>query len=97
MRRAARTDANQKEVVANLRKLGFSVQHLHQLGKGCPDLLIGKEGRNWLFELKDPDKPPSARQLTEDEKKWFHTWRGQVDIGYDAESIVDLIDYMMGK
>lgn len=92
MRRAARTDRNQKQVVEDLRALGFSVQHLHQIGKGCPDICVGKNGRNYLFELKDPEKPPSARRLTSDEEDWFSKWRGQVDIAHDAEEIIEIVN-----
>lgn len=36
-RRKARVDANQSEVVAALRAVGATVQHLHMVGGGCPD------------------------------------------------------------
>jgi hypothetical protein len=57
MRRAARTDSNQTEIVATLRSLGCSVQMLHAVGAGCPDLLIGIDGQNLLLEIKDGSKP----------------------------------------
>lgn len=41
MRRATRTDINQAEIVAALRNVGTAVQHLHTLGKGTLDLLVG--------------------------------------------------------
>ena len=78
MRRRARVDANQASFVKVMRQLGYSVCHLHQLGQGVPDLLIGKGGRNYLFELKDGNKPPSKRKLTEDEERWHAQWQGQV-------------------
>jgi len=77
-RQRARVDSNQPEFVAALRERGYSVCHLHQVGKGVPDLLVGIDGRNFLFELKDPDKPPSARKLTADEVSWHAEWQGQV-------------------
>ena len=43
-----------------------------------PDLVVGYEGRNWLFEVKDPSKPPSERKLTDAQHEFFTTWRGQV-------------------
>jgi hypothetical protein len=78
MRRAARTDANQAEIVAALRKIGATVQPLHQVGAGCPDLLVGFRGVNWLIEVKDVNKPPSRRQLTADQVYWHGGWKGQV-------------------
>ena len=78
MRRAAKIDANQPAIVRALQCMGFTVQHLHSVGAGCPDLLCGWRGRNYLIEVKDGDKPPSARKLTEDQVKWHEKWLGQV-------------------
>ena len=47
-----RVDMNQPEIVADLRGIGATVQHLHMVGKGCPDILVGFRGNNWLFEIK---------------------------------------------
>jgi len=88
MRRAARVDANQREIVAALRAVGVSVQPLHTVGKGCPDLLCGVRGTNLLLEIKDGNKPPSARKLTPDEAAWHESWRGQVAI---VESVDEAI------
>ena len=78
--RAARTDRNQSEIVSAFRRAGATVQPLHQVGRGCPDLLVGFSGLNLLVEVKNPDKPPSARQLTEDQVRWHESWRGQVAV-----------------
>ena len=52
--RAAKVDENQAAIVDCFRKLGFSVQCLHTVGKGVPDLLIAKAGINYLVEVKMP-------------------------------------------
>ena len=83
IRRKSRTDTNQSEIVAALRQHGASVQCLHTIGKGVPDLLVGLQGRNYLLELKDGNKPPSARRLTADETKWHSEWRTQIQLGAD--------------
>lgn len=77
MRRAAKVDRNQSEIVSALRRFGCSVQPLHTIGQGCPDLLVGRGGRNFLLEVKDSAKPPSARALTEDQVEWLDLWRGE--------------------
>lgn len=86
--RAARIDANQPEIVEALREAGCSVQLLHTVGKGCPDLLVGWQGINCLVEVKDGSKPPSARKLTPDQVEWHRDWNGQVAV---AESVDDAI------
>lgn len=78
--RAARIDANQPEIVEALREAGCSVQLLHMVGKGCPDLLVGWQGINCLVEVKDGSKPPSARKLTPDQVDWHGSWLGQVTV-----------------
>lgn len=78
MRRAARTDGNQADIVDDLRELGFSVQILASVGEGCPDLLVGAYGQNHLFEVKDPTKPKRDQMLTKDQAKWHGAWNGRV-------------------
>lgn len=76
MRRAARVDDNQEQVVKALRKAGAFVQHLYMVGGGCPDLLVGYRREAFLLEVKDASKPPSARKLTELEARWHRQWTG---------------------
>ena len=76
MRRAARVDQNQEQVVSALRAAGASVQSLAAVGKGVPDLLVGIRGRTILMEVKDGAKPASARCLTPDQQKWHGEWLG---------------------
>ena len=76
----AKVDANQAEIVADLRKLGASVQSLTTVGKGCPDIVVGYMGVNLMVEIKDGSNPPSKRRLTQDEDKWHLEWVGQVAI-----------------
>lgn len=88
MRRAAKIDANQPEVVSALRGIGATVQPLHSVGKGCPDLLVGFRGRNVLLEVKDGSLPPSARKLTEDQDEWHAGWKGAVSVVRSAEEAI---------
>lgn len=78
--RAAKVDENQAEIVHALRCIGCSVQVLSSVGKGVPDLLVGFQGINVLMEVKDGNKPPSARKLTTDQVIWHGDWRGQVSV-----------------
>ena len=90
MQRRARVDANQKEIVTELRKRGFSVLHTHQL-KGCFDILVGVGGRNFAFEIKDPSKPKSARKLTDGEQLFFDQWQGQVNVALTVEDVLRVV------
>jgi hypothetical protein len=77
VRRASRVDFNQREIVAALRGAGATVQLLHAVGEGCPDLLVGWKGLNLLLEVKDGSKPPSAQKLTPQQEVWHRDWRGR--------------------
>ena len=92
MRKAATIDANQKQIVGALRQAGCSVQSLATVGKGCPDLIVGRDGRNFLIEVKDGAKVPSARKLSDDEKRWHEGWQGQVAIVEDVDQALQLIE-----
>ena len=76
MRRSAKIDANQNDIVNALRRAGATVQSLAANGQGVPDLLVGFKGQTFLFEIKDGDKPASARKLTPDQVEWHKAWRG---------------------
>lgn len=93
MRRAAKTDANQAAIVGGLRACGATVQSLAAIGKGCPDILVGHRGRNFLMEIKDGNKLPSARKLTPDQIEWHAAWKGVViTVNSVEEAIAVLID-----
>jgi hypothetical protein len=68
MRRAARKDANHGEIVETLGRLGCVVVDVSGVACGL-DLFVWHRGRWYAFEIKDGEKPPSARRLTDREKK----------------------------
>lgn len=91
MRRAARVDANQEQVVSALRACGAYVRIVTQ-GDGLPDLLVGYRGYTLLLEVKDGRKPPSARKLTEAEEKFFQEWQG--GLLAKVESVDEALDIL---
>jgi len=93
-RRAAKVDANQPEIVAVARQMGCTVQPLHTVGQGCPDLLVGISGINDLWEIKDGSLVPSARRLTADQIIWHDAWRGYVQVIDSVEKAVARINYV---
>jgi len=78
---AKRIDNNQRDIVKALRQIpGCTVESLAAVGKGVPDILCGFFNKNYLFEIKDGNKPPSRRKLTPAQVEWHNSWCGQVDI-----------------
>lgn len=90
-RQAASVDANQSKIVKGLRAVGASILHLHAVGKGCPDILVGFRGENFLMEIKDGDKTPSKRKLNKGQVDWHRAWRGQVVVVNDYDEALAVI------
>ena len=88
MRQIARVDRNQSEIVKAVRSVGASVLLLHRVGSGCPDLLVGRRGRNLLLEVKDGNRPPSEQKLTEDEQTFHATWPGHKAVVRNAKEAI---------
>lgn len=75
-RYARRVDGNHKAIADALRQLGVKVRSTAALGDGFPDLFCGWRGKLTVLEVKDPSQKPSARRLTDDERKFFEEWTG---------------------
>ena len=75
MRRVARRDANERRVIDALRACGAYVKQIND--EWAFDLLVFYRGHTLLLEVKDGDKPPSARALTPAEAKFHAEWPGQ--------------------
>jgi len=82
-----KVDRNQLEIVKALEAIGAEVLEI-----GWPvDLLVGYRRQNWLLEVKDPDKPPSERKLTDDQVIFFRDWPGQRAKVETWEEAIDVI------
>lgn len=88
MRRAAKKDANHQEIVSALLRLGFSVMDTAAVGQGFPDLVVARAGVNFLVEIKDGGKPPSARRLTRDQIEFHSRWASRIVMLYSVEEAV---------
>ncbi len=81
MRTPRKVDSNQHAIVLALRKIpGVSVLSIATVGNGCPDLIVGYQGQNHIWELKDGSLCPSARKLTFKETMFHSTWTGTVRV-----------------
>ena len=91
--RAHKVDANQKEIVETLRRLGCSVAITSASGEGFPDIVVGYKGINYLVEIKDGSRIPSQRRLTPDQVTFHDNWKGQIKV---VESVNDAINLLRG-
>jgi hypothetical protein len=74
MRTASRRDANEPEIVREMRAAGAYVKTINDAGTF--DALVFYNGKTILMEIKDGAKPPSARKLTPAEQKFHNEWPG---------------------
>ena len=83
-----RVDSNQPEIVADLRKVGATVLLLHEVGHGCPDILVGFRGVNYLIEIKSS----VFAVLNPVQLEWHNSlWRGQVAVVCTSEEALHII------
>lgn len=75
MRRAAKVDANQADIVQALRRVGAYVQDTSRIGGGYPDLTVGYRGKTVLIEVKRPGGQ-IEKKLTEHQREWISRWCG---------------------
>ena len=91
MRRDAKVDRNQSEIVEALRKYGATVLITAQL-KNAFDILVGYKGNLHIMEIKDGLLVPSKKRLTEGELKCKASFE-LVNVPYHkVESIEDAIN-----
>jgi Holliday junction resolvase len=86
MRRAAKVDANQAQIVSALEAAGATVQSLAAIGKGCPDILIAFRESMFLFEIKR-DKA----KTNELQKKWHIAWNAPVYVVREPDEALRII------
>ena len=81
--RAKRVDGTQPAIVEALRRIGAWVLHLHEVGKGCPDLLVWMRGRFLFLECKIPGEGPNKMQT-----EFIATCPGEIHIVRSPEEAV---------
>jgi len=85
MRRAAKVDLVQAEIVAALRAAGCSVQII-----GFPvDILAGRAGVTYVLELKSG--PKKRGDLTPAQVEFFRDWRGHAAVVCSVEEALSAV------
>lgn len=76
--RHKKVDANQPQIVKELRKLGYSVELDHD------DILVGHNGITYWFEIKTGPKAT----IKESQEKLLAEYKGHYSIVWSTEMIV---------
>lgn len=81
------TDSNQKQIVKDLRRCGYSVISLHGVGSGVPDLLVCDSSRCHLIEIKAPKGKLSPSQI-----EFMERWRGpKIHVCHSTEEVLKVL------
>ena len=83
MRRAARVDATQKEIVKALRDIGCTVYIIQE----PVDLMVGYRSRTLCLEVKTP----GAWKLTPQQQLFFATFRGEAYIVENVDQALEAV------
>lgn len=82
MRRAARTDNNQHELVEALKKIGARCYYI----KEPVDLVVGFRGRSILLEVKGEGKA-----LTKAQQEFVESWPGEIHIVRTIDEAINAV------
>lgn len=83
---ARRTDETQRDIVDVLQRLGFSVFSLASVGRGCPDLLLARQGQTFLAECKNGIL---GWRFTKAQRRFHAAWMADIVIFEDVESVLN--------
>lgn len=89
--RARRVDANHAEIKRAFEALGCSFLDVSQTPCGF-DGVAGLGGLCICVEIKDGNKPPSDRKLTDNEAKVHAAWKGGMRIVENLDHVVETVN-----
>ena len=82
-----KVDSNQAQIIADLKKIGVSVLNLSRVGGGCPDILVGWQGKNILIEIKT-----AKGNLNDLQIEFFKEWKGPKFVCKSINEIIEIIN-----
>ena len=80
MRRAARRDENEPDIIKALRQVGACV---YPMDEPC-DLLVGFRNQTILMEIKNPKNNYGKKGLNKNQREFFKSWRGGTYCAVDS-------------
>ena len=86
--RAARVDSNQGKIDEAAEKVGCCIVRASKAPELGFDRLYIRHGRVYIVEVKDGEKPPSKRQLTDNEKRT----RADIEAAGGVYHVIESVD-----
>lgn len=85
---AKRVDSNHAIVVKKLRELGCSVFDTSRVAGGFPDIVVGKNNKTALVEIKRDEKA----KFTPAQQAFMLNWQGSTVVRiHDIEGAINLV------
>jgi len=85
---AKRVDSNHSDIVKTLRDLGCSVFDTSRVAGGFPDLVVGRNNKTVLVEVKADEKS----KFTPAQELFMINWRGSTVVRIDSvDSAIRLV------
>jgi len=78
-----RTDKNQAKIVEDLRRAGYGILDIHQIGHGAPDPVVSDRYHTILVEVKD-----FGGRYTPDELAFGARWPGDIITAFSARDVM---------
>ncbi len=78
--RAGRNDENHTLILQTVIDEGASAVSTSTIGNGFGDIIAAINWHTFMFEVKNPNAPPSKRRLTPAEKEFHRTWKGRIHL-----------------
>ncbi len=92
-RYGVKKDANHKDVVDALEKLGAGVVDLSSVGCGVPDLVVWCKDVWHLVDIKNANTAYGKRGLNKRQRDWATNWKGgPVYMLYTIEDAAELVN-----
>lgn len=85
----ASVDKNQNQIVKDLRAIGCSVWLIN----GVIDIIVGFQGRSFIFEIKNPESKTAS--LKDSQIEFIENWKGSPV--YIVETFDDILDIIKGN
>jgi hypothetical protein len=84
-----RKDQNHNALVGTLERIGCSVFDTSQVGGGFPDLVVGRNGRTMLIELKKELWTP--KDVRASQYFFANGWKGHYAIASTDDEVIRIV------
>lgn len=98
MKHLVKRDANQRELIIAIKRLGWLVMDISEIGYGVPDLLVQKRGQKEptvkFIEIKNPKTSYGRKGLNRRQRAFAAEWGSDI---YVVSTLDDVCRFCRGE